>query len=71
MEVSPVFTSTQSPGKHKADNFVWNGNKVDRTDKNFSDGDRKQLIFKNKQEKEYIKAVYRHPAQLTYMQSTS
>ena len=25
----------------------------------------------SKQEKEYIKAVYRHPAYLTYMQSTS
>ena len=25
----------------------------------------------SKQEKEYVKAVYRHPAYLTYMQSTS
>ena len=29
------------------------------------------LVFCSKQEKEYVKAVYCHPAYLTYMQSTS
>ena len=28
-------------------------------------------VFGSKQEKEYVKAVYCHPAYLTYMQNTS